>query len=141
MPAKGTPFGGRSEIAKRYLIDGPSVQLVLYTNARLSLGDTTVTSDLIQPTATNGYTPLTLPNSNWSETNGVLTYIQAAGPNTDGAGNPCWVPTGPWSAPVTGEAMIYGARVLHFKDRTNPVDYVAVVGLRYAISMADLIGP
>lgn len=141
MAIKGTPLGGRSEIAKRYLIDGPNVQLVLYCNTRNSLGDATTVADLTQPTASNGYTPLTLVNTGWSETNGILTYQHPAGANTDELGNPCWVPTGSWSAPVTGEAMIYGTRVLHFQDRVNPLDYVAVTGLRYGVSLADLIGP
>jgi len=144
MALKGTPFGGRSEIAKRYLIDGPDVTLILYTNTRNSLGDNTVTADLTQPNIANGYTPILLDGT-WSETNGVLTYIHSAGGNTDPFGNPCWVPTGAWSATVTGAAMVYGTRCLHFKDATDgaglATDYVATAGLRYAVSMADLIGP
>lgn len=145
MALRGTPFGGRSEIAKRYLIDGPNVTLVLYTNARNSLGDSTVTADLVQPSIANGYTPLVLDKAGWSEVNGVLTYLQAAGANTDPFGNPCWVPTGAWSASVTGAALVYGTRVLHFKDATDgagtPTDYVAATGKRYAVSLADIIGP
>lgn len=145
MALKGTPLGGRSEIAKRYLIDGPDTTLVLYTNTRNSLGDNTVTSDLTQPNVTNGYTPLTLVKTGWTELNGVLTYQHPAGPNTDFLNNPCWVPTGAWSATVTGAAMVFGNRVLHFKDATDgagtPLDYVAVAGLRYSVSLADLIGP
>src|SRR5215470_5109651 len=120
MSNKGTPSAGLQEIARR-VFTGPAYSLVAYTNTQGSLGAATVASDLIQPTQANGYAPIVL-NGIWSFTAGIATYVHSGGATDDGFGNPCWYPTGAWSAPVTGVALIYNSIVQHF------VDYVDATG-------------
>src|SRR4051794_24298172 len=107
MAREGTPIGGRNLYIQRALIDGADLTLVAYTNTETSLGDTSVASDLAQPTQTNGYAPIVLSGT-WSKSNGVASYVHPAGPSADANGNPCWFPTGVWSAAVTGVALISG---------------------------------
>lgn len=144
MAVKGTPLGGLSEIAKRVYIDGADVTLVAYTNTRNTLSSASVAADLTQPTSTNGYAPILLDGT-WSELDGVATYQHPLGPSTDPTGNPQWHCTGTWSANVTGVALIFGTRLLHFKDSTDnvgvPQDFVAAAGKNYAVAISNLVSP
>jgi hypothetical protein len=143
MAREGTPIGGRHLYIQRTLIDGADVTLVAYTNTQGSLGDNTVVADLTQPTQTNGYAPIVLSGT-WSKSNGVAAYSQPAGPNTDGDGNPCWFPTGTWSAGVTGVALIYGSDVVHFFDYRDgagdPTTFIAAAGKRLPVDLATIFG-
>lgn len=135
MAKKGTPNGGLSEIAKRVYIDGPDVTLVAYTNTPNSLGPNTAAADLTQPTSTNGYAPIPLAGT-WTETNGVVEY------DHDGlGGSPEWTPSGPWSSPVTGIALIYGTRVLHFVDydQAGSGTWTAAVGRKLRVRIKDVL--
>jgi len=133
MSRAGTPFGGLDEIAKRIYIDGADFDLVLYTNTPNSLGDSTVTADLVQPTGP-GYAPITL-NGVWSRLNGLVTYDHGT------PDNPMWTAGGAWSAPVTGAAMISGATVVHFKDYNDAGgNWVAANGKKLAVDITNLVG-
>jgi len=136
MAKKGTPAGGLSEIAKRTYIDGLDFTLVAYTNTPDSLGPSTLAADLTQPTSANGYAPIVL-NGTWSESGGVVTY------DHDGSGgHPGWDASGTWSAPVTGVAIVYGTRVMHFRDY-DPVGsttWIAAAGKKLRVSIADVLG-
>ena len=109
MARSGTPRGGLDEIAERTYVNGADFTLVAYTNTPNSLGDDSVAADLVQPPEENGYAPVVL-NGVWASEDGVVTYDHGT------PDDPGWVATGPWSAPVTGAALIYGTRLVHFKD-------------------------
>lgn len=142
MATQGTPNGGLNEIAERVYVNGADFTLVAYTNAQNSLGANTVAADLTQPTQANGYAPIVL-NGTWSVTNGVLSYAHPAGPNTDSLGNPGWFPSGVWSAPVTGVALISGSRVMHFFDHRDgngvAASFTAAAGKRFVVDLATLL--
>lgn len=141
MARQGTPFGGLDEIIER-VYSGPAFSLVCYTNTQDSLGSNTVSDDLTQPDQANGYAPIVL-DGDYSFENGVVTYLHPEGPEAAANGHPCWFPTGTWSATVTGVAMIYGARVVHYMDLRdgdgNPSAFVAAAGKRLEIDMASLV--
>ena len=126
MATKGTPFGGRDEIAERAYVNGADFSLVCYTNTPNSLTDSAVVATLVQPVVANGYAPIVL-NGTWSVVNGILTYVHST-PTF-----PTWTATGTWSATVNGVAMIYGSRVIHFKDLVTP--FVAANGRKLQIDM------
>lgn len=140
MARSGTPLGGLDEIAER-VFSGPAYTLVCYTNTQDSLGPNTVAADLTQPDEANGYAPIVL-DGEWTWENGVTGYTHPEGPNADPFGNPCWFPTGTWSAVVTGVAMIYGERVQHFMDLRDgagdPATFVAAAGKRFEVDMSTL---
>lgn len=137
----GTPLGGLDEIIER-VYSGPDFTLVCYTNTQDSLGPNTVATDLAQPTVGNGYAPIVLTGT-WSFSGGVATYSHPEGAEAASDGHPCWFPTGTWSAPVTGVAMIYGTRVVHFYDVRDgdgtPTTFVAAAGKRFAVDMSTLV--
>lgn len=137
MATKGTPKGGLSEIAKRMYLDGADVTLIAYTNAPNSLGANTAASDLTQPTQAAGYAPILLDGI-WSEIDGVATYAHSVADPVLGA-KPLWTATGPWNATVNGVAMIFGSRVMHFKDNVTP--FVAAAGKKLVVDISNLIGP
>lgn len=135
MARKGTPSGGLLEIGERVYVNGADLTLVAYTNSPDSLGATTVAADLIQPTVANGYAPILL-NGTWSvDSNGVVTYDHGT------PDDPTWEASGTWSAPVTGVAIIYGARVIHFKDYSDVGgSWTASAGRKLAVAIQDVIG-
>lgn len=143
MARQGTPNGGLDEITERVYVNGADLTLVCYTNAQDSLSAATVAADLTQPTQANGYVPIVL-NGTWSTTNGVVTYEHPAGVNTDLFGNPAWFPSAAWSDTVTGVAMIYGSRVVHFMDLRDgagdPTTWVYQAGQaqRWPVDVATL---
>lgn len=143
MSREGTPIGGRNLYIQRTLIDGGDLTLVAYTNTQGSLGDDTVLASLTQPTQANGYAPIALSGT-WSKSNGVATYVHPAGPTADADGNPCWFPTGVWSAPVTGVALVSGTDVVHFFDYRDgagdPTTFIAAAGKRLPIDIATIFG-
>lgn len=138
---QGTPKGGLAEVTKRVYIDGPDLTLVAYTNTQDSLDADSVAADLVQPTASNGYAPIVLTGT-WSTTDGVVTYSHPAGPSADEFGNPAWFPTGTWSAPVTGVAIIYGAAIVHFMDNRDgggsPVTFTAAAGKKFVVDLSTV---
>lgn len=141
MARQGTPNGGLAEITERVYVNGADFTLVAYTNTQDSLGPNTVAADLTQPTSTNGYAPILLTGT-WSTLNGVVTYVHPAGPNADAAGNPTWFASGAWSAPVTGVALLYGTRVVHFHDHRDaasaPITFTAAAGKRLTTDLSTL---
>lgn len=142
MARQGTPNGGLNEIAERAYVNGADFTLVAYTNAQDSLGPNTVAADLTQPTSANGYAPIVLTGT-WTSTNGVLGYSHPAGPNADALGNPGWFPTGAWSAPVTGVALVYGSRVVQFYDHRDgagvAASFTAAAGKRLVVDLTTLL--
>jgi hypothetical protein len=138
---QGTPIAGLEEITKRVYIDGPDLTLVAYTNTQDSLDANTVAATLTQPTVANGYAPVVLSGT-WARVGGVVTYTHPAGPNADEFGNPAWFPTGTWSAPVTGVAIIYGTAVLHFMDNRDgagdPVTFTAAAGKKFVVDLSTV---
>lgn len=142
MARQGTPNGGLDEITERAYVNGADFTLVAYTNAQDSLGASSVAADLTQPTSVNGYAPIVLSGT-WSTSGGVLTYTHPAGPNADVLGNPSWFPTGAWSAGVTGVALIYGSRIVHFMDHRDavgsPLTFVAAAGKRFTVDISSLV--
>lgn len=141
MARQGTPNGGLNEIAERAYVNGADFTLVAYTNAQDSLGPNSVAADLTQPTQANGYAPIVLTGT-WSVNNGVETYLHPAGPNADALGNPTWFASGAWSAPVTGVALIFGARIVHFSDHRDgagvAATFTAASGKRLSVDLAAL---
>lgn len=141
MARQGTPKGGLNEITKRVYEDGADLTLVCYTNTQDSLTADTVAADLTQPTVANGYAPIVLTGT-WSRSDGVVTYTHPAGPSADEFGNPGWFPTGTWSAPVTGVAIIYGSAVVHFMDNRDgggtPNTFTAASGKKFIVDMATV---
>lgn len=142
MARQGSPGRGLQELTER-VYNGPPFTLVCYTNPQDSLGSATLAADLTQPTVANGYAPILL-NGTFTHNNGVVTYQHPPGANTDENGNPCWFPTGTWSATVTGVALIYGSRVVHFMDLRdgagNPTTWVAAAGKRFPVDWSELAG-
>ena len=142
MARQGTPNAGLDEIVERAYVNGADFTLVAYTNTPDSLGPNTVTADLTQPTSSNGYAPIVLTGT-WSTNAGVSAYQHPAGPNADALGNPTWFPSGAWSAPVTGVALIYGTRVVHFRDHRdaagNPLSFTAAAGKRLTVDLQALV--
>lgn len=136
MATRGTPKVGLSDIATLAYVTG-QLSLVAYTNAADSLGPNTVAGDLTQPTAANGYAPITL-NGTWSSIDGVTTYTHNVSDPVLGA-KPIWTATGTWSATVTGIAMLRGGVIRHFKD--NAVPFVAAAGKKLAVDITNLVGP
>jgi len=130
MASQGTPNGGLDEIAERTYVNGADLTLVAYTNAAGSLGATTLSADLTQPAAANGYAPILLDGT-WSTTDGVVTYTHST------PTNPTWNATGSWGAVVTGAAIITGTRVVHFKDLATA--FTAANGKNLAIDLATII--
>jgi hypothetical protein len=137
---EGTPNDGLDWITERIYF-GSNLVLVAYTNAQESLGSETVAADLTQPTQANGYAPITL-DGDWATDNGVVTYTHPPGADADELGNPAWFPTGAWSAPVTGVALVEGARVVHFMDHrdgdSNPTTWVAASGKVFPVDISTL---
>lgn len=146
MPNKGSPNPGLQLISQCVFGTGGAGQgfrsLVAYTNAQGSLGSATVLSDLVQPTAANGYAPILLDGT-WSFANGISTYTHDGSASDDGFGNPCWIATGAWSAPVTGVAMIFGSVVQHFVDYNESgvlATWTGITGAKLVVDIADLMG-
>jgi hypothetical protein len=134
MARSGTPLGGRDEIAERVYVNGADFTLVAYTNTPDSLGDNTVAADLVQPTVMNGYAPITL-NGVWATSSGIVTYDHGT------PDDPGWTASGPWSAPVTGVALISGSRVVHFKDYNDSGgSWTAVDGRKLAVDINNMVG-
>lgn len=129
MATSGTPSNGLDEIGRRVYVDGADFTLVAYTNAADSLGSTTVTADLVQPTSANGYAPITL-NGTWSTSAGVVTYSHPD--------NPTWSATGSWSGVVRGVAIVSGAIVMHFKDLDSA--FTAANGKKLAVDLLQVVG-
>lgn len=142
MARQGTPNGGLVEITERVYVNGADLTLVAYTNAQDSLGPNTVAADLTQPTSSNGYAPIVL-SGDWVSNNGIVTYTHPVGPNADALGDPAWFPTGAWSAPVTGIAIVIGTRVLHFMDHRDgaglPITFTAAAGKRLKVDISTLV--
>lgn len=143
MARQGTPFEGLAEITRRTYTLAPALTLIGYTNAQDSLGNETIAAQLVQPTQENGYAPIVL-NGTWTHVNGVVTYEHPPGPNTDDFGNPAWFPSGSWSAPVTGVALIHNNNVLvHYFDVRdgggNPTPWIAAAGKRFVIDIAQVL--
>jgi len=135
MATQGTPLAGLDDIASLAYVSG-ALTLVAYTNTANSLGSTTVAADLTQPTSANGYAPLLLDGT-WSSTNGILTYVHGAGPNSFN-GFPGWQATGSWSGVVTGIAIVRGSVCRHFKDLTTP--FTAANLKKLYANLAEVIG-
>lgn len=134
MARSGTPKGGLSELAERVYVNGADFTLVAYTNTPNSLGDDSVAADLVQPTVANGYGPITL-NGTWSVTDGIVEYDHGT------PDNPTWTATGTWSAPVTGAAIIYGTRLVHFRDYNDAGgSWVAANGRKLAVDITNMLG-
>lgn len=134
MARSGTPKGGLNEIAERVYVNGADLTLVAYTNTPDSLGPDSVAADLVQPTSANGYAPITL-NGTWATNNGIVTYDHGT------PDNPTWTATGTWSAPVTGVAMIYGSRIMHFRDYNDSGgSWTAADGRKLAVDVTNLVG-
>ena len=129
MATSGVPTKGLEEIARRVFVGGAAMSLVAYTNAPDSLGAGSLAADLIQPTQTNGYAPITLAPASWDPTNGTATY----------SGSTLWSATGPWSLPVNGYAMIYGTAIIIFKDLPSP--FVANNGAKLQPDLLTLLTP
>jgi hypothetical protein len=112
MATAGTPYQGLDYCAGR--IYGSHLSLVCYSNAADSLSDTTVYADIVQPSVSNGYAPITLDGT-WTISNGTVSYLK------NGA-HPGWTCTGTWSVTVRGVAMvdITAGKILHFRDCTTP---------------------
>lgn len=144
MARQGTPVGGRNLYLQRTLLEGADCTLVAYTNAQDSLGNSTVPGDLSQPTQTNGYSPIALPKAGWTIANGVASYAQAPGANFDSDGNPCWLPTGAWSADVTGVALLQSAVLVHFFDHRDTngdaAVFTAAAGRKLVVDLSSLTG-
>ena len=134
MARKGTPNGGLAELGERAYVNGADFTLVAYTNTPNSLGPTTVAADLVQPTEANGYAPIVL-NGTWAvDATGIVTYDHGGGTN------PTWTATGTWSAPVTGAALLYGSRVVHFRDFDDiGSTWSAADGRKLAVAIVDLL--
>lgn len=132
MATSGTTYDGLDEIGFQAYDQPPAdYVLVLYTNTANSLDQNTVTSDLTQPTATNGYAPITLDGS-WTFTNGVIGYTHST------PTHPKFTATGTWSGTVTGAALTFGANsVLHFKDLDVP--FVAAAGKTLTIDLTTVV--
>lgn len=142
MARQGTPNGGLAEITERVYVNGADLTLVAYANAQDSLGPNTVAADLVQPTVAAGYAPITL-NGVWATDNGVVTYTHPAGPSADAVGNPTWFASGAWSAPVTGVAVIFGSRVVHFMDHRDgggsAISFTAAAGKRLTVDLSTFV--
>lgn len=146
MSSQGTPIAGLNLIAQAVFGLAGAGQgyrtLVAYTNAQGTLGNSTVLSDLVQPTQANGYAPILLDGT-WAFANGVSTYTHDGTGSDDGFGNPCWVATGSWSAPVTGVAIVLGSVVQHFVDYNESgafVSWTAAAGKKLTTDIAGLAG-
>lgn len=131
MATVGTPYVGLNEFLRRCYVTGECA-ILAYTNAANSLDASTVFTDLVQPTSTNGYAPITL-NGTYTRTNGVMTYVHSVGTN------PQWSATGAWSSTVNGYAMylISGSLLLHFKDFVNG-PFTASAGSKIAADISTL---
>lgn len=144
MATQGTPLLGLQTITE-YVYQPGRFSLVCYTNAQDSLGPNTTFLDLVQPTQQNGYAPILLDGT-FTHQNGVVTYEHLNASSRDPVlGSPAWFPTGPWSAPVTGVAMIANVtnRVVHFMDIRNPVSgepstWIAAAGKRFTVDISEL---
>lgn len=130
MAIKGTPNVGLDDIASLTYISG-ALTFIAYTNPANSLGPTTVLADLNQPTQANGYAPLVLSGT-WTIVNGIVTYNH--GPTV----NPGWLALGPWSATVTGSAIIRGSVLRHFKDLDSVFN--AAAGKKLEIDLNTVVG-
>ncbi len=143
MARQGTPDAGLALMAQR-IFAGGAYTLVAYTNAQNSLDSSAVLSTLIQPSQTNGYSPILLDGV-WSVLAGVATYVHSAGASNDGLGNPCWYATGGWSAAVTGVAMVFGSVVQFFVDlkdgNGDPTTFLAAAGKKLATNCGQLASP
>lgn len=142
MATAGTPNGGLDEILESAYPNHPAYGLICYINARNSLGQTTLVTNLVQPSNVNGYAPLVLTPSGWHAVSGDATYIHPTLNPRTGHAFPFWLASGPWSAPVTGVAQIYGSRVIHFTDLYVlgvPQDFVPVNGSWLEVDMATII--
>lgn len=134
MAHSGTPNGGLDEIAERVYVNGADLTLVAYTNTPDSLGPTSVAADLVQPTQTNGYAPITL-NGTWATSSGIITYDHGT------PDNPQWEASGAWSAAVTGVAIITGSRIMHFRDYDDSGgSWTAAAGRKLAVDITNLVG-
>jgi hypothetical protein len=129
MAVQGTPLGGLDDIAALAYVSG-ALTLVAYINAANSLGPSTVTADLVQPTTVNGYAPVLLDGT-WSSTGGVITYIHST------PTNPGWIATGAWSSVVRGVAIVRGSLCRHFKD-ISP--FTAAAGKKLTIDLSTVTG-
>jgi hypothetical protein len=134
MARKGTPKGGLDEITERAYVNGADFTLVAYTNTPDSLGDDTVVADLVQPAQNNGYAPILLDGV-WATADGIVTYDHGT-PDF-----PTWTASGAWSAPVTGVAVIFGTRVIHFVDYNDSGgSWVASNGRKLAVDITNMLG-
>ena len=136
MATEGSPNGGLDEHAERVYVNGADLTLVAYTNAADSLNETTVAANLVQPTSANGYAPIVLSGT-WVTLDGVVTYTHPGSTHPDG--HPGWTATAAWSGTVRGVAVIFGTRVMHFKDLTVP--FVASNLRKLFVDLATLVAP
>lgn len=130
MATSGTPNDGLDEIVTRAYINGADLTLVAYQNTADSLGSTTVTADLTQPSTANGYAPILLDGT-WAVSAGVLSYTHST------PTHPKWTATGSWGSNVTGVAIVNGATVWHFKDLD--VVFTAAAGKSLTIDLTTLV--
>lgn len=141
MATSGTPNGGLDEIGESAYKNHPAYALVAYTNARDSLGPNTLATNLLQPLVQNGYAPIALSGP-WTSVNGDVSYTHPVVNPRTGHAFPFWLASGAWSAAVTGIAMVYGARVIHFADLTVlgvPQDFVPVNGSWLEVDLLTII--
>jgi hypothetical protein len=129
MATQGTPNDGLDDIASLSYVSG-ALTLVAYVNTANSLGASTVTADLVQPTG-SGYAPIVLDGT-WSTADGIVTYLHSTPPNAG------WLALGAWSAPVTGLAIIRGAAVRHFKDCATA--FTAAAGKKLEADVNSVLG-
>lgn len=132
---RGSPRAGRTELANRCYATGGDCSLVLYTNDADSLDDDTVAADLVQPDVANGYAPIVLSGVRYNIVNGVATYVDPVGVNS----NPTWYPTGSWGSDVAGAALVFGEAVLHFRDLVSP--FTAAARKKLSVSVAMIVNP
>lgn len=120
-----TVYNGLDQILTRAYVSGANLTIGLKTN---SIGSLTKSSNLASVNAVSGagYGALTLTNSNWSTTNGALTYDP----------NPTWTATGTWSAAVTGYYIHDGTYLWHVHDDAAP--YTMTSGKKYVVDLSTI---
>jgi len=106
----------------RALTSTGSMQMILYTNAGDSLGNTSELTDIVDVSA-SGYARMTL-GTGWTFTNGTFQY------DNGDPDNIIWTNSsaGAWPLDVVGAAMISSTPytggtlfLLHFRDFSSPI--------------------
>jgi hypothetical protein len=135
VATKGTPNQGRDQIIAPRVYTG--LTLILYTNTADSLTDSTLYSNLTQPTGT-GYAAVSLSGV-WSSADGIVSYDHGTPDdvifeNTHASAN--------WSAPVVGAAIIGGAGpyLLHFMDAPE-APITMTPGQKFRVDLSTLVAP